>query len=315
MKLYHTYIIGNRPPSELELMVQLISVLNHKYKNPRIPIIFATNADSLSFYKKSGILRFYDDVITDVFDDYPSHMISDNFWASPKLWLMQKIDTPFTIIDTDLVLHADMKNLSKYSVSYLHKEFQSAYLRPHEVTTPPNWEWGDLKKYFKSALPINVSVLSFTDMDFKNYYTKTYFDFVLNNSGDFVFEDSLYIANSGMQTFAEQYMLGALMLKYKDEFNPMFTTNCISKSVFTFSRFHNYNDLDFDNETNLGDDVYHLWGAKDFVNQVDNGFYKEAYYQITENGKTLLQSYGMWDVSKIVFNRLKSKLKIPNGIN
>jgi hypothetical protein len=315
MKLYHTYIIGETPPSELELLVQLISVLNHKYRNPKIPIIFATNNESLSFYKKVGILKFYDDVITDVFDDYPSDMISKNFWASPKLWLMKKINTPFTIIDTDLVLHTPVSEFSNNSISYLHKEFQAGYLRPHEVTLPPNWDWGNLKTYFKSALPINVSVISFNDMQFKNYYADTYFDFVLNNSGDYTFEDSTYIANSGMQTFAEQYLLSALILKYKEEINPNFISNCISKSVFSFNKFYNYKNLDSESDKTLDEYVYHLWGAKNYVNEVDNQFYKDAYHQITENGKSLLQSFGMWDSSKLIFNTLKSKLKVPNYNN
>ena len=72
MKVYHTYIIHNDPPSYLELLVQLISVCNHKYVNPDVPFVFATDKKSLGFYEKLGMLDFYDEVVTDFFDDYPT---------------------------------------------------------------------------------------------------------------------------------------------------------------------------------------------------------------------------------------------------
>ena len=161
MKVYHTYIIHNDPPSYLELLVQLISVCNHKYVNPDVPFVFATDKKSLGFYEKLGMLDFYDEVVTDFFDDYPYERISDAFWATPKLWVMSKVKTPFLVIDTDLILNTPISKFNDNQMVYLHRELQSGYLRPSEVSVSPSWKWGKDKKYFKQSLPINVSVLYF----------------------------------------------------------------------------------------------------------------------------------------------------------
>ena len=311
MKVYQTYIIHRDPPSNLELMVQLISVCNHKVLNPDVPIVFVTDKNSYEFFDKVGFLGLYDEVITDIFDDYPYDRISDKFWSSPKLWLMSKVDTPFIIMDTDLILNKRISEFTTSDLIYLHRELQSGYLRPYEVPTPYGWVWDDLFMYFKQTLPINVSLLCFNNQNFKELYTKTYFDFVLDNFGEVQFPHPDYIDPTGLQTFAEQYLLSALVLKFKLEFDPNFSSKSLSNSIHGFGRFYDEGNFDSFSHDSLNLYVYHLWGGKKYFNNPENHFYIDAYNTVVNSGGEHLRKIGYWDIVGTIFENLKKGLVEP----
>jgi hypothetical protein len=311
MKTYHTYIIYDNPPSALELLVQLISVCNHKSINPEIPIVFVTNQKSLDFFNGVGFLNLYDQVITDVFDDYPYERVSPNFWATPKLWLMSHLKDPFLILDTDLILNVPIKNFQGNDLTYLHRELQSGYLRPHEVSVSPSWNWDNLLYYFKRVLPINVSVLHMKNMDFKDYYVKTYFNFVLDNPGNSFFEDEEYIDKTGVQTFAEQYLLSSLSLKYKMEIDGKFNTKSLSNLLHGYGFYYDSGDFDRYSLDGMNPFGYHLWSAKKYINEPDHEYYVKSYRDVTESGQEYLKRIGYWDEVKDVFLKLKSQLPLP----
>ena len=311
MKTYHTYIIHDNPPSALELLVQLISVCNHKSINPEIPIVFVTNNQSLDFFEGIGFLHLYDQVITDVFDDYPYDRVSPSFWATPKLWLMSKIKDPFLILDTDLILNVPIKNFQDNDLTYLHRELQSGYLRPHEVSVSPSRDWNNLLYYFKRTLPINVSVLHMKNMNFKDYYVKTYLDFVLNNPGNSFFEDDEYIDKTGVQTFAEQYLLSSLALKYNMEIDVSFKTNSLSNLIHSYGFYYDRGDFDGYSLDGMNPFGYHLWSAKKYINQPDHEYYVKSYQDVTQSGQEYLERIGYWNVVKDIFLKLKSKLPLP----
>lgn len=311
MRIYHTYIIHNQPPTFLELLVQLISVCNNKSANPEVPFVFVTDTKSLEFYKEVGILDLYDEVRTDYFDDYPYDRVSDTFWATPKLWLMSKLQTPFVIIDTDLILNTPIKDFQDEEFVYLHRELQSGYLRPHEVSTPPSWEWNDDKKYYKQSLPINVSVLYFNHQTFKDYYIKWYFDFVLDNEGVFTNYDEDYIDKTSMQTFAEQYLLSAMTLKYQKEIDGNFKPKSLSNVVHGYGHYYDFGNFDVPKESSLGQYIYHLWGAKIFIDNPTHPFYKDAYNAVTQRGEEYLREIGFWEKVSYLFENYKNQLPIP----
>lgn len=311
MRIYHTYIIHNQPPTFLELLVQLISVCNNKHVNPDVPFVFATDTNSLNFYKEVGILDLYDEVRTDVFDDYPYDRISPTFWASPKLWLMSKIPTPFLVIDTDLILNTPIKEFSDEEFVYLHRELQSGYLRPSEVSLPNGGEWNLDKAFFKQSLPINVSVLYFNHQKLKDLYVKSYFDFVLDNPGTFNNVDEGYIDKTSMQTFAEQYLLSALVLKFQKEIDTNFTPKSLSNVVHAYGHYYDYGNFDLPNDSSLGKYIYHLWGAKLFIENPAHPFYGEAYAMVTKRGEEYLREIGFWDKVSYLFENYKNQLPIP----
>jgi len=311
MKIYHTYIIHNDPPSYLELLVQLISVCNHKYVNPDVPFVFATNKKSLSFYEKLGMLDLYDEVVTDLFDDYPYQRVSDTFWATPKLWVMSKVETPFLVIDTDLILNTPISEFKDNQMVYLHRELQSGYLRPSEVSVSSSWKWGDDKKYFKQSLPINVSVLYFNHQEFKDFYIKSYFDFVLDNLGEFDYKDDDYVDKTAMQTFAEQYLLSAMVLKYHKEIDGNFKSKSLSATVHSFGHYFDNGDFDSPVDSPLGKYIYHLWGAKNFIENPSHSFYVNAYETVTLRGEEYLREIGSWEKVGKIFTYFKDLLPKP----
>lgn len=311
MKVYQTYIIHKDPPSSLELLVQLLSVCNHKVLNPEVPIIFVTDRKSFDFFENLGFLYLYDEVILHLFDDYPSEKIHNKFWASPKVWLMSKIQTPFIMIDTDLILNKPLYDFPVSDLVYLHRELQSGYLRPYEVSTPIGYKWDGMEMYFRQSIPINVSTICFRDEDFKNYYVDQYFKFVFNNPADVKFENLDYVDESALQTFAEQYLLAAHLLRYTIEVNPQFVSTSLSNSVHGFGGFYSNGNFDQFSHDALNDYVYHLWGGKKYVDEPSNPFYINAYHDVTVNGENYLKKLGYWDEVKDIFLKLKSQLPVP----
>lgn len=311
MKTYHTYLIHSTPPSELELLVQLISICNHKFINPKIPIVFVTDKKSLSFFNKIGFLGLYDEIVTDVFDDYPYDRVSSSFWATPKLWLMSTLKEPFLILDTDLILNVPIDTFQDNDMTYLHRELQSGYLRPHEVSVSPSWDWGNLLYYFKRTLPINVSVLHMKDMKFKDYFIKTYFDFVLDNPGDSYFEDEEYVDKSGVQTFAEQYLLSSMSLKYIMEIDDTFSHKSLSNIVHGYGILYEGGDFDTYSLNGIDPYGYHLWSAKKYIDQPEHEYYIKSYNDITRSGENHLKNIGYWETVKDIFIDLKSRLPKP----
>jgi hypothetical protein len=311
MKIYHTYIIHKNPPTYLELLVQLISVCSHKHVNPDVPFVFVTDRKSLDFYQRVGILRFYDEVVTHFFDDYPYDRVNETFWATPKLWLMSKVSTPFLVIDTDLILNTPIRDFQDNQMVYLHRELQSGYLRPSEVSIPKSWEWGNDKKYFKQTLPINVSVLYFNHQGFKDYYIEKYFNFVLDNSGEFEYDDLDYVDKTAMQTFAEQYLLSAMVLKYQKEVDENFLVKSLSNTVHAYGHYYDEGDFDKTNDSSLANFIYHLWGAKIFIDNPSHPFYQEAYNTVTKRGEEFLRQIGYWDRVSYLFYDYKNRLPLP----
>jgi hypothetical protein len=313
MKAFQTYIIHKDPPSNLELLVQILSVCTFKYLNPEVKIIFATDKKSLDFYNRVGFLDLYDEVITDVFDDYPYDRVSPDFWATPKLWLMSKINEPFIIFDVDLILNQPISIFGEEDLTYLHRELQSSYFRPHEVSVSPSWDWEDLLYYFRRTMPINVAVLFFKDMKFKNYYVDYYLKFVLDNKGGTKFPDEDYIPKNGLQTFAEQYLLSALIFKYQMDVNQNFKSNSLTKTVFCVDFFYENGNYDEYSENPLAPLLYHLWSAKEYVNVQGHPHYIKAYNDVTIQGENHLKYIGYWNRVSNIFEKLKNGLVRPTN--
>jgi hypothetical protein len=311
MKVYQTYIIHRDPPSNLELLVQLISVCNHRVLNPNVPIVFVTDRKSYGFFESWGFLHLYDEVITHLYDDYPYDRINEIFWSTPKLWLMSKISAPFVIMDIDLMFNKPVSIFHGDGLIYLHRELSTGYLRPYEVSVPMGWDWDGLDQYFRQTLPINVSVIYFGDENFKKYYLDHYFRFVLDNPADIEYLNPEYIDTSSLQTFAEQYMLSALLLKYSLEVNIDFKSKSLSNSIHGFGRFYEKGNFDSYSHESLNPYVFHLWGGKENVNIPDDPFYSQSYYTVVRSGEDYLKTIGYWDLVKDIFQNLKKGLVEP----
>jgi len=149
------------------------------------------------------------------------------------------------------------------------------------------------------------------NMNFKDYYVKTYLDFVLNNPGNSFFEDDEYIDKTGVQTFAEQYLLSSLALKYNMEIDVSFKTNSLSNLIHSYGFYYDRGDFDGYSLDGMNPFGYHLWSAKKYINQPDHEYYVKSYQDVTQSGQEYLERIGYWNVVKDIFLKLKSKLPLP----
>jgi hypothetical protein len=314
MKAYHIYVVNNKYPRQFELITQMYSCLNHKNSNPEIPLCLVTDRNTLNFFKKHSIHHLYDEVITDIFDDYPIDIISSKYWASPKIWAMSKLKTPFVVYDTDLVLNRKIIPSSNCDLLYLHRETTSTYPNIFDVDHNENFEWPPtLITSFKDTLPMNCAVVGMFNEDFKNRYTKFYFDFVLNSSGEIykATENShLMYDGNGAQIMIEQWLLAALAEEERVYRNPQFKVNSFCKVLFTSETLRQY-DIDSDPawaNLEVSETMYHLWGAKDFQDRPTHELYQRAKEQLLEAEWLVAQSE-KYELIQRSYYKLISQLK------
>ena len=324
MKCYHSFIISTKI-SPYECLVQLYAVIKHKMINPKIPIILLTDKKSFQIFKSLELVDIYDDVITDIFDDYPYDRISDAFWSSPKIWAISKLPTPFAIIDTDLIYSRPLKEFEHFDFGYLHRETSNVYPRPYEISTPNGFKWeSDMLYYFRISTPINAAVLYFNNEIFKNEFTQRYFNFVLDNEGKFVniaeelLKDSVivngiltsYIAPSAAVIFAEQAMLGALVEKYMST-DTIFRSGQALPIIFNsafFNRFSAEENRKSIQEM-INESYYHLWGAKYFINNDEcNCKLPKIAEMLIKSGQELLTNGNCWDKYGSIYERYKKQI-------
>ena len=114
----------------------------------------------------------YDEVNTEVLDEYPSDKISKDYWSSPKLWVMKHQEEPFLMLDTDLVLHNITPDvLERAQVSFLHTESPTTYAFPSVLNKPKAFKWSDWDVMaFINTMPANCAAICFTDMEFLKRY-------------------------------------------------------------------------------------------------------------------------------------------------
>ncbi|MGI9124366.1 MAG: DUF6734 family protein, partial [Mycobacterium sp.] len=192
MKAYHVYIISTQYPSDagieqrkFELLTHMYSCINHKTVNPDIPLCLVTDHNTLKYYDDWKLTGLYDEIITDFHDDYPRERISKNFWASPKIWAMSKLQAPFLIFDTDIILHKPLAGYQDCDLLYLHRETSTIYPNIFDITGSPGFLWDEeMVRCFRGTLPMNCAVVGMFNEEFKNDYVKRYFEFALDAPGD-----------------------------------------------------------------------------------------------------------------------------------
>jgi hypothetical protein len=279
MNAYHVFLVNDdRPPGSFELLVQMYSCIVHKIYNSNTPLYLITDKKSKEFYDNWNITALYDKVITHYFDDYPYEMISNNFWASPKIWAMSKLKAPFVIYDTDLVLYKNLKKeMDDCDLLYLHRESPFTYGNPLDIEHSSSWRWDEkLKQLFIDSFPMNCAVVGMKNEKFKKEYVSKYFKFVLGASGEIknmTDEKKKMYAASSAQITLEQWFLAALSKGVKNV-----KTKALVPVIYTNKSFYSFN-LDGEPEEAqelLNKSIYHLWGAKKFENKPKSKMYIQS---------------------------------------
>jgi hypothetical protein len=284
MKYIHSYRLreGNTL-NDLELLTQILSVLKIKVSNKTSKIVLYVDTPTLEEYKKFGIEKLYDEVNTEVLDSFPAVEINmDEYWSSPKLWVMKHQEEPFCMLDVDLVLHNITDEvLERAKVSFLHTETPTHYAFPTTLNKPKAFKWTDWDvTSFVNSTPFNCAAISFTDMEFLKKYTDKYFRFVLNNPGGYVKElenfKSDFTHKFGAQITMEQWLLSSMIWQEThDEKGQILSGSWLPQSL---TQAHMY-PLNFKHQQHnipgnvlmeeFNKQIFHLWGAKDFYDRAE----------------------------------------------
>jgi hypothetical protein len=298
--------IKERP---LELITHIYSCLNHTTVNPDIPLILITDPRTKKYYDDLNITALYDDVITNLYDDYPKDRISPNFWASPKMWAMSKLTAPFVIFDTDLVVHTPLANYADCDLLYLHRETSTVYPNIFDVAVPPGFVWNDqLAWSFRNSQPMNCAVVGMFNDSFKSDYVRQYFEFVLDSTGE------VYFATEGSrksypwssaQIIAEQWLLAAMADYWTNCLKIPIISRALCKAVWTGEQFFPF-EMDLGSQiisAELDSYFYHLWGAKAVQRRKDYGEYMRI-RDVLKTGRYIVETNSRFDAVKELFNEL-----------
>ena len=320
IKAYHVYINSNPYPADadieqrkFELLTHIYSCINHKTVNPDIPLCLITDENTVKYYDDWRLTGLYDEVITHFHDDYPRDRISANFWASPKIWAMSKLHTPFVILDTDIVFHKPLAGYFDCDLLYLHRETTTLYPNLFDITGPPGFAWDDeMIRCFMFALPMNCALVGMFNEAFKADYVRRYFDFALDAPGDVQYpnEDShrMYPWSSA-QIIAEQWLLAALAYYWKNVVKAPLRTRAACTALWASIDF-SPQDMDLGTETiqdELDSTFYHLWGAKRHQNNPQSAFYDTVRNTLLR-GRHIVEQSPQYDSVKEVYLHLISRL-------
>lgn len=292
----------------------MYSCLTHKEFNPDIPLTLVADSRTVDYFDHWKITSLYDEIITDIFDDYPRDRISSRFWASPKIWAMSKLSTPLVIFDTDIVLQKPLANFSDCDVLYLHRELSAQYPNIFDVTGPPGFVWDkEITKSFLNTQPMNCAVVGMFNEAFKSDYVRAYFDFVLNSTGEMQFANEnshLMNAPQSPQIMIEQWFLAALAEYWTRVGGRRIVTRAFCKVISGPDCFMPF-DLDvpaYAVADELERSFYHLWGAKDHQNDKDHVFFQGAKKTLT-SARRIVENSNYRDILREPFGLLTAALE------
>ncbi len=92
---------------EYQIFYTILSILRWKQFNG--PIKLYTDTIGLQFYKSLGIDKLYDEINTEVLDNY-TEIDAAHFWTSGKIHCLQFETEPFTFLDQDFIVRGKIPN-------------------------------------------------------------------------------------------------------------------------------------------------------------------------------------------------------------
>ena len=320
MKAYHVYLFNGPYPAKaeteprpFELITHIYSCLNHANINPDIPLCLVTDERTKRYYDDLNITALYDEVITNLHDDYPRDRIASTFWASPKIWAMSKLSAPFVIFDTDLVLHKPMKDYMNCDLLYLHRETSAIYPNLFDVKGPPGFAWDDdLVWSFRNTQPMNCAVVGIFNDAFKSDYVRRYFDFVLDSTGEVLFatEGSRKMHPwSSAQILAEQWLIAAVADYWKNSKGTPVRTQAVCNAIWSSEFFFPFNmDLGSDAiAAEVESSFYHLWGAKAVQNNKGSDKH-QVVREVLSSGRHIVEKNPRFNAVKDLFDTLMAEV-------
>ncbi|MBP5455188.1 MAG: hypothetical protein J6Y37_01665 [Paludibacteraceae bacterium] len=215
-----------------EVLTTILSAIMWKKLNGSIKLY--TDRMGYAFYESLNILDVWDGgVDTETLESIPSSIDPEIYWAAAKIFAIRKEDAPLVMMDTDLMVWKSLDELADCHLAAFHREslLTDCYI-PYECLKKrsgyridKDWSW--------SVEPCNTALAYFNHRDFKNYYTQSAIDFMLDNN-----ERPQELVSQ--MVFAEQRIFSM----------------CAEKMGIAV---HTFLDKPYNGETM---DFTHIWGAK-----------------------------------------------------
>lgn len=299
-----------------ELLTQMYSCINHKTVNPDVPLVLITDENTLQYYDRWQLTGLYDEVITDLHDDYPVDRIAEGFWATPKIWAMSKLRAPFVVFDTDLVLHKPLASHTDCDLLYLHRETPAIYPDPLDLAGPPGFAWDDVMlRCFRGTLPMTSAVVGMFDEEFKREYVGRYMDFVLDAPADLPQpshrqrKEPMWLETEGpnAQLVLAQWLLAALAYKWRKCDGKALQTKAVVRAVWMWNEFSPFDPDDDSGAINdeLAANFYRLWGAGNLQNCV--AAERHRYLKVRDallEGRFIVEQSPQYVVVRDVYERI-----------
>jgi hypothetical protein len=207
MKGIHVhYTLPNKKtiPDDWFFLMSTISALYWKKYNGEIWLY--TDPEYLKVLDIMGISKFWDNIkIIDPSD--LSEIDLSNFWAAPKIYVMDKQTEPFVSVDTDLYLVTNIPSeFYDADYSYSHRELLNNYIYPPitEMCIPPGYKIEKNLGFNEPAA--NCSLLYFRNIEFLKKYTQASLKYMKGNFANPKERQFKYCH----MVFAEQRLLNAL---------------------------------------------------------------------------------------------------------
>lgn len=266
--------------TSVKVSMLLSSVVNWKRHNASHNVLYV---DKLTheFFSNVGIfeLNLWDEVDHELLEE-PCNINKIAFWSSSKLRVLSAQLEPVTLVDYDFITFTNLIEIGKEAnFVYSHDE-NGIYAYPSatdqyikNLKTIP-----DFLKWSKSDDAINVSYLSFNDLDFQKRYTKLSLDCMEELT-------TLNAPRGSYVCFAEQKILKQLALHLNIEHVPL-----------------------IQNRLNA---MRNEW-EEGALNQNGQWNYVEAYSKFIHYGQDKLSFTKNGDEFRFLINSIKSEIASPH---
>ncbi len=214
---------------DFELLTMMLSALVWRKNGGGVTMV--TDGAGAAYLRERGLEPLWDGGVTEALDTVPADIDPFLFWAGGKLWALNSVPEPVCMIDTDMIVWRDCRELGNLDIVAAHREELMPdiypgreHFRMKEGYTFPDWDWG--------VLPCNTAFLYIKDLEFRDYYVRRSVDFMRN-----LREDGSVVVP---MVFAEQRLLSMCAAEK-------------GKEIHTLLRLDRLREQS---------DVTHVWGHK-----------------------------------------------------
>ncbi len=199
--------------ADFELLVMALSALKWRQLNGSIVMI--TDSAGAEYFKSQNLSFIWDKPISTDLDNMPSHIEPSLFWASGKLFALDRMECPCVMLDTDIIVWESVLDRLKDEIVVTHEEelIERTYPDVSNFGLNPNYKIPE--EWDFSLFATNTAFLYIPDINFRSTYINAAFEFM------FATTDKGNIDPVPRMCFAEQRILPMLAKQHGKIIDPM----------------------------------------------------------------------------------------------